>query len=69
MNTNNFDQSSSGVNLELSCFFDTDLAQMYFNDNFERIDRDTPKGFYGDVFFFSFDGNDVLIENDINVCS
>ena len=62
--TNNFDQSSSGVNLELACFFDTCIAQMDFNENFERVERVAPDGFYGDVYFFTNFGSDVFIEND-----
>lgn len=61
---NNFDQSSTGVNLELSCFFDAGMAQSDFDENFERVERDTPKGFYGDVYFYTNFGNDVFLEND-----
>lgn len=64
MTINNFDQSSSGVNLELSCFFDIDASQRDFQESFERVERDTPKGFYGDVYFFTNYGDDVFIEND-----
>lgn len=34
---NNFDQSSSGVNLDLSCFRDVGLSTMYFEDEFSNI--------------------------------
>ncbi len=34
---NNFNQSSNGVNLELSCSHDSDLARMWFEDNFKII--------------------------------
>lgn len=34
---NNFDQSSTGVNLELSAFYDNDLSQILFNDNFKIL--------------------------------
>ena len=62
--TNNFDQSSSGVNLELSCFFDTGMARSDFDENFERVERDAPTGFYGDVYFYTNFGSDVFLEND-----
>lgn len=32
---NNYDQSSSGVNLALTCFYDTDLSYLDFKENFE----------------------------------
>ena len=34
---NNYDQSSEGVSLELSCFYDTDLAHLDFESSFEKI--------------------------------
>lgn len=37
MNINNFDTSSSGINLELSVFLDIDRAEWTFNDFFEVI--------------------------------
>lgn len=37
---NNFDQSSSGINLELSCFFDADLARYDFDDSFIKLQND-----------------------------
>ena len=30
---NNYDQSSSGVNLSLSCYYDLDLARIYFDED------------------------------------
>lgn len=35
---NNFDQSSTGVNLELSCIYDTYMSRIDFDDNFTRED-------------------------------
>lgn len=35
--TNNFDQSSNGLNIELSCFRDTHLSQHYFDENFKVL--------------------------------
>lgn len=35
---NNYDTSTSGINLELSCFYDTHVAQCDFDENFIRID-------------------------------
>lgn len=34
---NNFDQSSTGVNLSLYCFWDTGLSQMWFNDTMTNL--------------------------------
>lgn len=34
---NNYDQSSTGVNIELSICYDTDLARIYFNDYFKSF--------------------------------
>lgn len=36
---NNFDTSSNGVNLELSCFFDISQGQYLFNENFVNVYR------------------------------
>lgn len=36
---NNFDTPSKGVNLDLSVFLDTDLAQIYFDENFTQISK------------------------------
>ena len=35
---NNFDNSSSGVNLQLTCDRDNDLAQDQFSESFTRIE-------------------------------
>ncbi|AXH68375.1 hypothetical protein [Vibrio phage R01] len=61
---NNFDQSSTGVNLELAIFWDTDQSQRDFSECLERTKIDTPDRYYGDVFFFTDFGNDVIIENE-----
>ena len=34
---NNFDQSSTGLNIELSAFLDTDLSYIYFQEAFFTI--------------------------------
>ena len=34
---NNFDTSSKGVNLELSCFFDNDLSRFWFDETFHIL--------------------------------
>ena len=36
-NRNNYDQSSTGINIEASCFYDTDSASMNFRENFEIL--------------------------------
>ena len=41
MIANNFDQSSSGVNIELSVFFDTCRSQDDFSENFKHINDQT----------------------------
>lgn len=38
---NNFNSSTSGVNLELSCFFDSHQSSYLFDENFTRINDDT----------------------------
>lgn len=37
MNTNNFDQSSCGMNLELTCVRDTDRSRYDFEESFTRV--------------------------------
>lgn len=34
---NNFDRSSSGLNIECTCFYDTDLSERDFRENFEVL--------------------------------
>lgn len=34
---NNFDTSSTGTNIEVIGGYSNDLAQMHFDDNFERL--------------------------------
>ena len=54
---NNFDSSTSGVNLELSVCWDNDLSRMYFDENFQRLDNDTflfiDSGNFSDDFDFT----------------
>lgn len=38
---NNFDQSSTGTGIELTCYYATDLARMLFRENFTSLDKDT----------------------------
>ena len=35
----NYDTSTQGVNLELSCFYDSDLSHSFFEDDIERIGK------------------------------
>lgn len=37
MRKNNYDQSSSGLNLELTCFRDTERSYMEFEESFKRV--------------------------------
>lgn len=38
---NNFDVSTTGLNVELDCFRDTDLARFWFEDSFACVSRDS----------------------------
>jgi len=49
MRKNNFDQSATGLNIELSVFRDTDLSQRDFDESFTRLDDG--------VFLFTEFGN------------
>lgn len=37
---NNYDQSSTGWNVECYCFYDTDLSSFEYKDNFETVRKD-----------------------------
>jgi hypothetical protein len=39
MNTNNFDKSSTGTELELSCFFDNQRSQDDYSENFNTVEE------------------------------
>lgn len=41
MTQNNYDQSSTGINIESRCHYDNWLSQEYFNENFEKIKGDS----------------------------
>ena len=56
MTTNNFDQSSTGTNLELSIFRDIDMAQTDFDENFETIDA--PPYYRSSRLFYTGQGED-----------
>lgn len=64
MNVNNFDTNSNGVNIELSAFYDSFIAQQDFQECFEKVDVNAPDGFYGDVYFFKCFDADTYIENE-----
>lgn len=57
---NNFDQSSTGLNIELSAYYDCDLARIYFDECFERDGDDLiyadhgnlPKNWQKSVYFY-----------------
>lgn len=40
MRKNNFNQSSCGLNLELSCFRDNEISRLYFDESFTRVKDD-----------------------------
>ena len=63
MNVNNFDTDSNDVNIELSAFYDSFIAQQDFQECFEKVDVNAPDGFYGDVYFFKcFDADTYVRE-------
>jgi len=55
MNTNNFDHSSTGTNLELSCVWDTYLSQHYFDESFSILQYSSYR--QNSILFFSQYGN------------
>ena len=59
MTINNFDKSISGIDLELNVFWDSDMATMYFEDNFERLD--------GDCYLYTEGGEYSDFERDIEI--
>lgn len=54
---NNFDQSSSGVNLELTCHFSCDLSQIYFYECFMKADHIKTRYGSNDVYHYIDYGN------------
>lgn len=65
---NNFDRSSSGVNLELSCFWDLDLARIYFNESFTLLhsNSDSMINPYSRVNVYQYTDYGNLPEIDLN---
>lgn len=59
---NNFDQSSSGVNLELVCFRDNDIAHIEFSENFQRLDHIADRFGGNSVFAYLDWGNIAEID-------
>ena len=49
MKTNNYDRSSTGLNLELSCFLDADRSRMDFEDNLQKFN-------YSDLYAYTEGG-------------
>lgn len=50
---NNYDCSSTGLNLDLTFMLDDDLARIWFEDTMVRIpDCLRPEGYYGDTYFY-----------------
>jgi hypothetical protein len=65
---NNFDISSTGVNLELSCFFDADASRINFEEHFKVIQHSSYSKHQ--ILAYKVDGVDVDSLNkeyDINV--
>lgn len=66
MNTNNFDTSSTGLNLELSIYWDSVIATHYFEESFNILHHSTIKqnsvlvfNQYGNFDFSDFDLSDL----------
>lgn len=55
MNTNNFDKSSTGINLELSCFFDNYRSQNDYSENFHTVQEGSRSK--TNIVAFCFEGN------------
>ncbi len=74
MYKNNFDQSSTGTNIELSCSYDCHLSRLYFEENFKIIQsegyRTFTKAYYiengnvpdHDAITFTLGGTETEIE-------
>ena len=57
MRSNNFNQSSTGVNIETNIYYDSDMSQINFNESFVKIsDR---------KYFFTDFGNYDLPDNEL----
>lgn len=54
---NNYDQSSTDVNLNLSCFYDLDLSRHYFNECFNKDDHALTQYGSNDVYHYIDYGN------------
>lgn len=52
MKANNFNTNANGPDIEITCFYDTSLSQMLFNENFQILQnssyRETCKAYYID---------------------
>ena len=61
---NNFDTSTSGVNLELNIHWDQSLSAMYFEDNFTRCSDLNGSSLLNDRYSkeYRLDGNEGIIE-------
>lgn len=57
MYINNYDQSSTGTNLELSASLDGSTARFWFEESFIKVPNDLrPRGYYGDCYWYSWEG-------------
>lgn len=61
MYKNNYNTNSKHVDIEVSCFLDSDLARMYFDENFERVNDD--------LFIYIDNGNIEANVDPITVCT
>lgn len=64
MQVDNYDQSSTGHNIELSAFYDSYVARMDFEDNFEHIGNHSR---YGGFYWFN-GGDDKPVPGSVADC-
>lgn len=58
---NNFDKSTSGINLEMTAFYDIGLSHLEFNDNFQRLEN----GLLQFIDYGNFEQIDSLADGDL----
>lgn len=66
---NNYNTSTAAVDLEVSCFWDTDLSQMWFDDNIESVRANNGSLLYDsyrgvNLYLYTFGGDQTDFELD-----
>jgi hypothetical protein len=64
---NNYDKSSTGINIELHVSYDSSLAQFEFNENFTHMANATTRYGSKDVYYYIDNGNIALDDVRDNV--